>query len=54
MSYVSVCVPIFVNFGLLSTKWEFFILRWCLHWKPLQDTPHLAGRPSRGTSRPHL
>jgi len=21
----------FVNFGLLSTKWEFFKLEWCLH-----------------------
>jgi len=34
-----VTVPIFVNFGLLSTKWEFFKLGWCLHRKPSQATP---------------
>jgi len=36
MSYVS--VPIFVNFGLLSTKWEFFKLGWCLH-RPHEKQP---------------
>jgi len=52
MSYVS--VPIFVNFGLLSTKWEFFKLGWCLHRKRSQVIyRHSAGRPSRGTYVPH-
>jgi len=67
MSYVS--VPIFVNFGLLSTKWKFFKLGWCLH-RPHGKQPlyahafslsccclkrlYAAGRPSRGTSVPHL
>jgi len=37
MSHVS--VPIFVNFGLLSTEREFFKLGWCLHQKPSQATP---------------
>ena len=37
MSYVS--VPIFVNFGLLFTKWELFKLGLCLHRKPSQATP---------------
>jgi len=31
MSYVS--VPCFVNLGLLFTKWEFFKLGWCLHYR---------------------
>ena len=49
MSYVS--VAIFVNFGLLSTKYEFFKLGlWCLH----RNLLHSTGRPLRGTSVPHL
>jgi len=67
MSYMS--MPIFVKFGLLSTTWEFFKLRWCLHRRhgkcPLYACAfslsccclkhlHLAGRPSCGISMPHL
>jgi len=67
MSYVS--MPIFVNFGLLSTKWEFLKLRRCLrrlHGKcPLYARVfrlscyrlkylYSAGRPSRDTSVQHL
>jgi len=67
MSYVR--LPIFVNFGLLSTKGEFFKLQWCFHrqhGKCLHYArafslsccclKHLywAGRPSCGTSLPHL
>jgi len=52
ISYVT--VPIFVNFDLLSTIWEFFKLGCCLHGKPSRATPAFAGWPSRGTSMPHL
>jgi len=39
MSYTS--LSIFVNFGLLSTKWKFFKLGWCLH-RPQRKCPLYA------------